>query len=173
MSFNEEFENNVIESEGHSLEQNQPELGMKWFKYLIYFALFLGAADDLLSAISMFFGIRNDLFEMEYYFEGNLRWLGILFGVLWVITAAAVIYIRFDLAKFRKGAPKRYIIIEIIGAAVYLLYNLAGIILVGNNETPVVLGAIVGAIVGSVIGNFILIYLSIIYFRKRDHLFVN
>ena len=40
MSLNEEYENNVIESEGQPLEQNQPELGMKWFKFLIYFMLF-------------------------------------------------------------------------------------------------------------------------------------
>ena len=171
MSLNEEYENNVIESEGQPLEQNQPELGMKWFKFLIYFWLFFGALEDLAQSLVLFFNYENEFLDFEYYFYGNLRWLGILFAVVWLAIAAYGIYIRFRLAKFRKGAPKQYIIYEIVNQAVFLIFSLAGEFAMGQSD--MMIASLVGGIIGSVLGGFVYIYPNIIYFKKRDHLFVN
>ncbi len=174
MSENREEFNAELEEYKAMTESSKPELGMKWFNFLIYFNLFFGALEDLLSAAAMIFDIRHEVLGMEYYFEGNMRWLGILFGILWIIIAAAVIYIRFDLAKFKKGAPKRYIIIEVIGSALFLLYSVAGMLFTASSGiTAYIIGSAIGSVIGSAIGTFVFAYCNVIYFKKRDHLFIN
>ena len=171
MSFNEEYENNLIGSEEQPLEQNQPELGMKWFKFLIYFMLFFSAFEDLLQSLVLFFNYENEFLGFEYFFYGELRWLGILFAVIWLAIAAYGIYIRFRLAKFRKGAPKQYIIYEIVNQVVFLVFSLAGEFAMGQSD--MMIASMIGGVIGSVLGGFVYIYPNVIYFRKRDHLFVN
>ena len=173
MSENRENFNEKLEEYKELTEKSKPELGMSWFKFLIYFALFFNALDNLVSGVALIFDIRHELLDTEYYFDGNMRWLGILFGFIWITAAAAFIYIRFELAEFKSGAPKKYIIIEIIDSIVYLLFNLAGILLAGESDTLGIIGSVIVAVVGSARGAFAYIYLNVIYFRKRKHLFVN
>ncbi len=171
MSLNEEYENNPIVPEEQPTEQGQPELGMKWFKFLIYFMLFFSALEDLLQSLVLFFNYENEFLGFEYFFYGELRWLGILFAVIWLAIAAYTIYIRFRLAKFRKGAPKQYIIYEIVNQAVFLIFSLAGEFAMGQSD--MMIASMIGGVIGSVLGGFVYIYPNIIYFKKRDHLFVN
>lgn len=173
MNINEDYENKLAVEEAQTDGNNQPELGMKWFNFLIYFLLFFGAAEDLIQAVAMVFNIKNDFLDFDYYFIGNLRWLGILFAVAFVVSAAAAIYFRFELAGFKKGAPKKYIIFEIATQLLFLIYNLAGIISGSGIDTYKLIGSVAGAIIGCVVGGVIFIYPSIIYFKKRNHLFVN
>lgn len=173
MNINEEYDNKLNFGKEQSNGNNQPELGMKWFKFLVYFLLFFGAAEDLIHAVAMIFNIKNEFLDFDYYFIGNLRWLGILFAVAFVVSAAAGIYFRFELAKFKKGAPKKYIIFEIATQLLFLVYNLAGIFSDSSLETYKLVGSFAGAVIGCVVGGAIFIYPSIIYFKKRNHLFVN
>lgn len=168
----EEF-NEMLEEYKVMTETSKPELGMKWFKFLIYFLLLFNAAEDLLDSVMMIFDIRHELWEMDYYFDGNLRWLGIFFGAAWIVTAAIQIYLRFELAKFKKDAPKKYIIFEILDSVLFLAYNLAGGIVSAGSDTETIIGVTVGSVIGASLGAFTYIYLNIIYFRKRSHLFVN
>ncbi len=174
MSLNEEYKNNVVGSGEQPLEQVQPELGMKWFKFLIYFWLFFGAFEDFAQSLVLFFNYKNELIDFEYYFYGNLRWLGILFAVVWLAIAAYGIYIRFRLARFRKGAPKQYIIYEIINKVVLLVFSFAGeLAMCQEMMIATLISILIGVIIGSVLGGLVYIYLNVIYFRKRDHLFVS
>lgn len=173
MSENREDFKEMIEDYKVTTETSKPELGMNWFKFLIYFLLFFGAAENLLDSVMMLFNLRHELWEMDYYFGGNFRWLGILFGVIWIITAAVQIYLRFELAKFKKNAPKKYIIFEIVDAVLYLAYNLVGGIISAGSDRGAIIGVTVGSIIGASLGAIAYIYPNIIYFRKRNHLFIN
>lgn len=173
MSSNEEYKNVVAAENTQLAEQSQAELGMKWFKFLIYFGLFFASAEDLIQSAALIFDIRNDFIDLDYYFVGNLRWLGILFAVAWIITAVIGIYMRFSLANFKKDAPKKYIIFEIVNRALSLIYTLVGIFLVTDSEMYITVGSVIGSVVSCVVGGAIYIYLNIIYFKKRNHLFVN
>lgn len=172
MSENKEF-NEIPEEYKTVAETSKPQLEMKWFKFLIYFLLFFNAAEDLLSSVMMTFDIRHELWEMDYYFGGSLRWLGIFFGIAWLITAGVQIFLRFELAKFKENAPKKYIIFEIFDAALLLAYNLIGGIVSAGTDAMEITGIVIGGVIGAVVGGFVYIYLNIIYFRKRNHLFVN
>lgn len=174
MSENREDFNKMLEEYKAMTETSKPELGMKWFKFLIYFLLIFSAIEDLCQSLVLFFNYKNEFVDFEYYFYGNMRWLGIFFAIVWLIIAGYGIYIRFCLAGFKKNAPKKYIIFEIVNQSVLLLFTVAGeYALAETSDMHLIIASLVGGVIGCIIGGVIFIYPSIIYFKKRDHLFIN
>ncbi len=177
MSENREEFNKNLEEYKQMTQSSIPELGMKWFKYLIYFQLFFGAAEYLLQAVFMIFNFQNpfiqELFSL-YYFEGDMRPVGVILGILWLMPAAMNLYARFELAAFKKGAPKKYLIIvvatEVLTFANNLFVTLYKYMFFDKTEIVI---KVVMFILSAVIGSLIYIYPNYIYFKKRKHLFVN
>ncbi len=177
MSENREEFNNNLEEYKEMIESSKPELGMKWFKYLIYFQLFFSAAEYLFQAVCMIFNFQNsyiqELFNLNC-FNRDLRPVGVILGILWLIPAAMTLYARFELAAFKKGAPKKFIII-VAATQVLAIANELFVFLYKYMffDKTVIIGAVASLIVGWVIASFIFIYPNIVYFKKREHLFVN
>ena len=177
MSENRENFNEKLEEYKELTEKSKPELGMSWFKFLIYFMLFLAAAENLAQAVSLILNFKNEylqeLFDLKY-FDGDMRAFGIFFGFIYLIPAVSAVYIRFDLAKFKKGSPTKYIVFEIYSQIITWVYSLfiALCELEGFDVRTLIL-AFVGVTFGCVLGGFVYIYPNVVYFKNRKHLFVN
>lgn len=148
----------------------QTELGMKWFKFIIYFQLFFSCLANVANAILYFSGAAwtDDQVPVSlvYAIYPALQGLSIFVAIASLALAVADIYVRQQLAHYKKGAPKKYLII--LGATIAL----SVILLIGVT-------AIVGAEFNSssswssLIINVVVLALNVVYFRKREHLFVN
>ncbi len=154
-------------------DNKQPELGMKWFKFLIYFSLFAGALSNLFDGIVYIAGFGDKLPEIlaeEYYFlPDNFRVIEVVFGVFTLATAAWGIYTRFQLSGFKKNAPECFYAMYIISSVISMAYSITGIALTTSEGWD----SIIGAIIGGVVGEAVFILCNVTYFRKRQHLFVN
>lgn len=151
----------------------QPELGMRWFNFLIYFSLFAGALLSLFDGIVYIAGLGSklpEIFAEAYYFlPNNFRALEIIFGLVILAAAAGSVYVRFQLAGFKKNAPKCFYVFEIALSVFSTVYSIAGMALTTDDG----ISAIIGAIIGGVVGDAVFLLCNITYFNKRKHLFVN
>lgn len=154
-------------------ENQQPELGMKWFKFLIYFSLFAGALSNLFDGIVYIAGLGDkppEFFAEEYYFlPDNFRVIEVVFGLFTLATAAWGIYTRFQLSGFKKNAPKCFYTFDIATMVISTVYSIIGTALATDDG----ISAIIGAIIGGVVGESVFILCNVTYFNNRKHLFVN
>ncbi len=148
---------------------------MKWFKFLIYFALFLGA---LINFAYGFNYITGDIYtvqsngqvtaEMVYdVFGTDLKILDVIAGILMIAIAAFGIYTRIRLAKYKKNAPMCVYILYSAGAGFTLLYNIALLAITGLNTLTAASNVI------SIIVSIVLVVLNYVYFTKRKELFIH
>lgn len=150
----------------------QPQLGMKWFKFIIWVQLFLSALGSFGSGILLASGQSYDLLGEEgtsalvYAIYSGLRISDLVFGIAFIALAAFSIFVRFRLARFRADGPMLYLASLICEVVVTVLYAIA---------TSMFLGEFVfnGSDITTIVTNIVLIILNTIYFKKRKHLFVN
>ena len=154
---------------------------MKWYKFLIYFALFAGSALNLINGIMYFIGGQyNSKAAAEFYWAllPSLKAWDIIMGILCLAFAAYGIYVRFALAKFKKNAPLHLYTLYIAVNVASIIYRIAVYSIVLNGFSSY-LGASVDSsaiiITVAIIAIFtaVLVVLNGIYFKKRAHLFVN
>ncbi|MCI7730357.1 zinc-ribbon domain-containing protein [Enorma burkinafasonensis] len=145
-------------------------LGMKWFKFIIWFQLFAAALQAAGQAIVSFTGMQYEGHaELVYHIYGGLRVLDIGMGICMVAFAAAAIFIRFELAGFKRDAPLHYLIFFGANLVIAVLYVLLGSLMLGEG----LFGMIDAQFIGSMFGYALLIVVNKIYFDKRKALFCN
>lgn len=148
-------------------ETPQPEFPMKWFKFVIYFQLFFGAFVNLCNMVLYLSGaIYGSDSGLVYAAFRGMRVLDILMGVICLALAAYSIFVRFQLAKFRRNAPALLYILLACNAGFNLFYGIGSTIIVGQN-------LISATTVGNLIGTIILLALNVVYFNKRKSLFIH
>ena len=153
-------------SERDAYSYSAPDMPMKWYKFLIYFALWAGM-------------VMNAVYGVQYLtgmiYEGNAEWVYLVYPELQaydMIYAVALLGLavfgfitRKKLAEYRADAPQFLKILYIASAAVGLIYI-------------VLLSTVVGGIdmtsaISSLITSVIMVVANHTYFEKRSHLFVN
>lgn len=161
-------------------------LTMKWFKFLIYFAMWASAVLNAFNAYAFFSDYRytekGTSFQKFYYslFDG-LQALDIVVGILCIVAAVIAIVTRFRLASFHKDGPKWLSMVYALNILISLVYVIGVIIVVENAAAP---GANTEKLlwgedsvfqlqsyVGTMIGGVLMIGLNGVYFKKRKHLF--
>ena len=148
-------------------ESYSPETPLKWFKFIIYVQLFLSALGNLVAGIQLLTRLAyGGLWASIYTFYPALRPVDAVMGVLSLGLMVLALVVRQKLAKFRRGAPKLYLIWLGISVGVALFDLVAASLVLGQL-------VMTGSIVGGILGNVLLILLNRVYFRKREHLFVN
>ncbi len=145
---------------------------MKWFKFLIYFALFAGAVINLAYGITY---ISGDIYEIQtngqatsemvYSLFSGLKVVDVFYGVVMILIGGFSIFTRFLLSKYRKNGPLFLYILCGIGAGLSLIYSIAVMSISGVNQ---VANGVVSVIVSAVF-----IIFNIKYFGKRKNLFTN
>lgn len=146
-------------------ENAKSEIGMKWFKFLIYFVLFADAAMKAFNGIS---NLTGGISRGEMYADYSiLKPIDIIFGIFSFVLAACCIFTRFQLAEFKKNSYKMFYVLQIIQILSVYAYEAAYLIVAGINMSTV------KDIVISISVTAVYIILNAIYFDRRRHLFIN
>lgn len=152
-------------------KQNE-ELGMKWYKFLIWFELIFSPIINFADGVLCISGFEYEGLGISSTSAINLpeyRFFDIIYGILLIAMAAFGLYTRFRLSKFKSDAPKIYIAYDIVATVLNGLYTVIGAILSANEG----FGSAMSSLAGLVLGEALYVWLNIIYFKKRKHLFVN
>ena len=151
-------------------EENKPDMPMKWFKFLIYFSLWAGAVLNLISGIAMMSGSSYEgAADLVYAMFDGLQGLDTFCGLYAIALAAFGIFVRFQLAGYKKKAPLMLMILYIAAAAYGLIY------IIGINAIlpSYVLEAVdTTSMYSSMISSGVMVIINHIYFKKRAHMFV-
>lgn len=151
----------------------QTQLGMRWFKFIIWVQLFLNALLNVVSAYRIFTGTQYkdgsyNITKYIYMFYPSLETADKLYAFSLIFLAVFAIVTRFLLAGYKKIAPFCYhgvIGCNIVFAVVYLC------------KAASIMDMSVGEVMTSnykiqLLVSIILLAVNIIYFNKRKHLFV-
>ena len=147
-----------------------PALPMRWYKFLIWFSLFLGALVNFGAGIASLTGATyGDDAALVYAFYQGLKPVDVIYGVVLVLLAVATIAVRQELAHFKKDGPLHYLVL--IGANIVIA-------LVHLIALAAVTGLRIGDLAdsstwGSMFASAVLIVVNYLYFGKRKHLFCN
>ena len=146
---------------------------MAWFKFLIYFMLFANAAINIFTAVtyltgSVYLGEDMTMSDVEalYMFYPTAKMIDVIYGVLLIALAAYAIFTRFQLSGFKRRGPFLFILMYVLNLVIGLLYSIS---IMFTLETGL-LGFI--SFVPSIITSVVMIFVNIVYFRKREELFV-
>lgn len=143
---------------------------MKWFKFMIYFGLFAGAIYNVYVAITQFTGLEYKLAdlspELVYSFFPTLKIIDICYGILALILACFLIFIRFRLARFKENAPRLLYAVYILNFIITLIYCIVASVILQES----VFGAFE---IVYLIEEVIMLMINFIYFRRRNYLFIN
>lgn len=154
------------------MNTNSYDMPMKWHKFLIYFSLWAGAILCVASAIQLLTGSvygADGTAEQVYRVYGGLKSVDSIFGVLYLITAALLIYVRFQLAGFKEGAPNKLTIAYVVQLAAFLGYMIA---VSSTIKRPI--GDLANSqTLTSIVSSVVMIIVNRIYYNKRAHLFGN
>ncbi|MBR0091634.1 MAG: zinc ribbon domain-containing protein [Lachnospiraceae bacterium] len=151
-------------------QQQQTELPMNWFKFIIYFQLFASCVVASISAITLITGAIWDgqgiPSNLLYAMYPSLRIVCIIAGIVEIGVAVFSILCRQKLAGFQKGGPQFYwgLLATNIILSVFLTIALSSILGVAVIDSTISTQLVVGAVMLGV---------NVVYFRKRMHLFVN
>lgn len=149
---------------------NENKYPMNWYKFVIYFQLFVAAAVRIWTAKQYFCGDYyggREMARQVYALWGKLQVLDMAAGILSVALAFYMIVVRQKLYYYKKNVEWYYFAIFPAAMVIDIGYVFAA-------------GRIIGVLVDNTAANLINIaeslvmaILNYIYFRKRKELFVN
>lgn len=154
-------------------QMQQKPLGMKWFKFLIYFQLFVASLVSLLTGVFLFTGkiytgASAEEVELLYMYFPNLKIFNLCMGVVYVVLCILYLVTRFMLSGYRKAGPAMLIAMYVGSLLISVLLVLITLQLVGGVVYEINITTIT-----SVVTSIVMIVCNIIYFKKRKHLFIN
>ena len=144
--------------------QHTEDRPMKWFMFLVYFLLIVGPLFRVISGVRAMSGNAYANADQIYLAFPMLRDLDILMGILSIVEAAALLFVRHWMVKGLKIGVKWYLIICIASTSATLLYTLIG---------SAIIKTLVTQNLFTVGFNIIYIILNKIYFDKRAEMFSN
>ena len=143
---------------------------MKWFKFIIYFQLFLSAILGVVNGIGLLTGSTYSSQgldpELAYTIFPGLRAVDLIVGVGMLALAVLAIVVRQKLAHYCQRAPKQYLILLGANMALSILYMIAASAVLGE---PV----LDASTVSQLVVRAVMIGVNKVYFDKRAELFVN
>ena len=161
---------NILQTEPSVVQTHYP---MKWYKFLIYFALFASAVLNTMSGISYMLGtIHGDILFIGSIYESYpaLRIVDIVYGLLLIGVAIMAIYTRLQLAYYREKGPMcLYILYSATMALTVISFVSTSLVVQGANYTMLTL---LYDTIPSLVVSAVTLVLNIVYFRKRKELFV-
>jgi len=141
--------------------QNAGTYPMKWYKFLIYFFLFLTAVLNAVTGIGNFFG---GFAALQYVGWGLLD---SVLGIAQIALAVYAILVRNKLAGYKHDAPNFLYNMYIFSCALTVGYNILLGLFTGFAYFDF------GVVAGNVIASVVMVILNKQYFEKRRSLFVN
>ena len=150
----------------------QPQLPMKWHKFLIYFWLWLQALAAVGSAGQVMSGLifgSQEIGEQVFQAYAGMKPLCTAIGVAYLILAVYVIYTRFQLARLKSGAPGKLLAIFVFSLVLSLAFILGAAAVSGIDATSLMDSQFGGTVAMTIV----MMLANKNYYDKRAHLFVN
>ncbi len=136
----------------------QPQMPMKWYKFLIYFALWAGGILNIINGIMTFF-------QKSLYIEFAI--INFVYSIALIALGAFSIYTRYRLAGFYKNGPQLLLYVYIANAALTVAYS--ALAYIATPLAPIITDMV--SITATVITSAVMVGLNNVYFQKRSHLF--
>lgn len=150
---------------------------MKWYKFLIYFALFAGAIGNGFSSISYLTGSIWRSYQVTgaslYDVLPAMKVFDMLYGVVLIGLAAWSIVTRSHLAKKRINGPFYLLVLYAANAVFSLVYTLAAAANLTGYTGKNMFGSMIGKIIPSLAVSVAMVVVNYLYFDKRRSLFTN
>lgn len=169
---------NNYQQETNNYSQNynnnfQSNLSMKWYKFVIYFALIIGDIYMACNAINTMTGNIYGMEDVSILYETfpTLKSVDIVFGIIWIAYAFGAFYVRKQLVGFKSNAIKLFLIYIALVPIVSTLYTVIQIRITEISFSDIEGGA--SSIIGEWLGVIVCVVLNYIYFNKRKHMFTN
>jgi len=147
-----------------------PEVSMKWHRFLVAFALWASAALFVINGLRLLTGGHygdGDMAAMVYARFGSLKTVDSLFGLLDIALAAYAIYVRFQVAGFREGAPSKLTALY----ALNLISNLGYLAAFAATVQAPLAQIMDSTTVSAIVANAVMLFANRAYYKKRSHLF--
>lgn len=166
---NNSYDNQYEMRHEYIQQYNQP-MGMKWYKFIIYFMLFVTAIGNFIGGFIIMGGghyvddYGRNFSEQIYRLFGGLKFVDFLMGVICICIGVYALIVRAKLAEFRTNAPKMFLYLYGIDIITNLLYTF-----MVTMVTPLTIMEVLE--VESLIGSIVMIVVNKIYFENRAHLF--
>ena len=147
---------------------------MKWHKFLVYFALWAGAVLNIISGILALTGsVYGEEKELVYHFFPTMESVNVVYGILCVGLGIFGFYTAYNMLNFKKGAPKLLTILYAAACVISLVYIVAVFVIVtdkvrGLDTSDLWLTGGMNLAV-----SILMILVNNVYYKKREHLFVN
>lgn len=155
---------------GYSSAPSPNDYQLKWHKFLIYFALWAGAVLNAATGVRYITGgIYDSEASRVYSSFPSLKPVDVAMGLVCVALAAYMLFVRFQLAGYKTGAPKKLVSLYLINAGINLIYLLAASAATGLSISQLIDTTFWSSVLGS--AAFALINKN--YYDKRAALFVN
>lgn len=141
---------------------------LKWHKILIYFGMWLSAAQMLYLALMLLLGAHYGDVQVQttvYTAFPKLRYLDVAFGVAYLITAACFVRSRNKIALLQKRGVRGAIIATILAPVLDVFYQIGFGGIIGDVAEQLGLNISFEALLQS--GIMVLIFV-VYYHRRRD-----
>lgn len=150
------------------------ELPMKWHRFLSCFALWAAALINLMNGFSLLNGGQyGGEAETVYSNAPALKTLDTVCGAVMLAAAVFAFFTAYSLLTMKKGAPKLLLTVYVIAIVLQLGYAIPAAIIIKNavRTADVSRGILSGA--GNALFAGIMLIVNMLYYNKREHLFVN
>ena len=149
---------------------SQSEPTMKWHKFLIYFSLWAGAVLCVFNGFQLLTGSHyGGQADVVYSYFRGLKLTDMVFGLLYIALAVYMIYVRFQLAGFKQGAPGKLTVVYVVQLVAFLGYALFA-----SSQIGISIGeAMDSSSISSLVVSVVMIFVNRVYYGKRAHMFVN
>ena len=142
---------------------------MKWYKFMIYFALFAGAVLNLINGFRYLTGsIYMGSQAAVYSSFPNLKTLDITMGLGLIALAVLVFVTRNALAKFKSSGPKLLTATYIVNIALSVLYYAVSMSILAISGASGITD-----LISSCAGTLVMLIVNRVYFKNRRYMFVN
>ena len=144
-----------------------PQRGMKWFKFIIYFQLWVTLLVCLIDSSAYYTGsFYEGSAELIYSYWPSLKALDVIMSILLFAMGVYAVCVQRALAKFRAKGPVMYYILCGAGILASLIYITAASNIIGESTAN-------AETLYDFFVSVILLFINIRYFNNRKHLFVN
>lgn len=152
-----------------NIRDNRPDLPMNWYKFLIWAALWIYAATNIMYGVRYIGGMDRTEEMLEAF--PILATIDLFYGVLTIGMGVLALLTRFALANYKKNAPSLIVGFYVYGLVISLGYNIVVLSLTSSAYEPVNLMITMMSVATSVIINAVMIGCNYVYFKKRKRLF--
>lgn len=147
----------------------EKQLGMGWYRFLIYFVLFANAGLSFCYGLNTITGAIYHISDvnavMVYSTYPSLKAVDKLYGTLSICASVLLIITRQYLAHYKAIGIKMFYCVYIVSVALSVLYDIV-------TSSILEVSTFDSSVVSQLIISIVFICLNIIYFNKRKHLFL-